>query len=111
MYVHTRYSVTNNNRVSGMEAKRAQVIDELIATERSYVKSLRVIVDVYDKPLRDREKSNRGKILDKAELDTLFLNIVEILRVNERLVKDLTTAKVSDSIGEALKRFIPFFKM
>ena len=94
-----------------MDDKRALVVDEILSTERSYVKNLRIVIEVFDKPLRQLEQSGKGKILDTAELHALFANLEEIFVVNEELERNLKEARKSDNVGECMCKVIPFLKV
>ncbi|KAH7887610.1 hypothetical protein F5I97DRAFT_1861578 [Phlebopus sp. FC_14] len=67
----------------------AEVINELVNTERSYVKRLRSLKTEYADPLRRFSKSKSTAILFTYEATTLFGNIDNLLPVNEAFLDDL----------------------
>lgn len=60
---------------------RAQVVRELVQSERRYVQMLRIVQDVYAKPLRAALSSNRA-ILSAANIHIIFSDILHILNLN-----------------------------
>uniref|UniRef100_A0AAV2J994 DH domain-containing protein n=1 Tax=Knipowitschia caucasica TaxID=637954 RepID=A0AAV2J994_KNICA len=102
--------------------KLRKVINELVDTEKAYVKDLRCLIDCYLKPLQ------KGGILTQDELDVLFGNLgemvdfqVEFLRTLEdgiRLVPDLNCLerveqfkKVLFSLGGSFLYYADRFKI
>ncbi|KAJ3525962.1 hypothetical protein NM688_g8322 [Phlebia brevispora] len=90
----------------------ADVINELVATERSYVKRLRILRDEYAKPLREYSRTKDTLIIPPYEAKVLFGNIDQLLPVNEAFLEDLETMLVPDGqqlvggVGDvALKHF------
>lgn len=75
-------SVTDSSALS-------EVINELVNTERSYVKRLRTLKNDYADPLRQFSKSKSTAILPAYEAKTLFGNIDNLLPVNEAFLTDL----------------------
>lgn len=67
----------------------ADIIKELITTERNYVKKLRILKSDYADPLRNFSKSRHTAIIAPYEAKTLFGNIDHLLPVNEAFLADL----------------------
>ncbi|KAF9226615.1 hypothetical protein BS17DRAFT_775896 [Gyrodon lividus] len=67
----------------------SEVINELVNTERSYVKRLRTLKNDYADPLRQFSRSKSTAILPAYEAKTLFGNIDNLLPVNEAFLVDL----------------------
>lgn len=79
-----------------MSARRTEVSKELYATEKTYVESLRIVVEVYLKPLR-----STNQIISKSDIKSIFsgnreipcwftcAEIEVILNYNSMLLKDL----------------------
>lgn len=65
------------------------IINELVSTERSYVKRLRVLKHDYADPLRSYARSKETAIIPAYEANTLFGNIDALLPVNEAFLADL----------------------
>lgn len=95
-------SVTDTSALS-------EVINELVNTERSYVKRLRTLKNDYADPLRQFSKSKSTAILPPYEAKTLFGNIDNLLPVNEAFLMDLekmVAPSGSRNIGDvALRHF------
>lgn len=80
-----------------MQRKRAltdstaltDVVNELVNTERSYVKRLRILKTDYADPLRQFSRNKHTAILPAYEAKTLFGNIDNLLPVNEAFLLDL----------------------
>ncbi|KAF8557012.1 hypothetical protein OG21DRAFT_1596146 [Imleria badia] len=87
----------------------SEVINELVNTERSYVKRLRTLKNDYADPLRQFSKSKSTSILPPYEAKTLFGNIDNLLPVNEAFLADLekmVAPSGSRNIGDvALRHF------
>ncbi|KAJ3859197.1 hypothetical protein EV359DRAFT_51220 [Lentinula novae-zelandiae] len=67
----------------------ASAINELVTTERSYVKKLQTLKKDYADPLRNFARSKSTAIISKYEATTLFGNIDSLLPVNEAFLTDL----------------------
>eukprot|EP01103_Thecamoeba_quadrilineata_P011754 TRINITY_DN2872_c0_g1_i3.p1 TRINITY_DN2872_c0_g1~~TRINITY_DN2872_c0_g1_i3.p1 ORF type:complete len:400 (+),score=78.79 TRINITY_DN2872_c0_g1_i3:21-1220(+) len=61
---------------------RIHIALEILKTERSYVKSLRLVINTFLKPLRE----NPDGIISLESLNVLFSNIERVLDVNEMLL-------------------------
>ncbi|KAJ2728527.1 hypothetical protein IW152_005947, partial [Coemansia sp. BCRC 34962] len=72
-----------------MEEKRNNVIQELIATERSYVEKLRALIDIYAVPLRSAARSANNALIPAYDAHVVFGNIERVSEVNERFLGDL----------------------
>jgi protein ECT2 len=90
----------------------ADVISELLSTERSYVKRLKTLKYDYADPLRKFSRNRETAILPPYEAKTLFGNIDNLLPVNEAFLTDLERlvspdgVKMVGGIGDvALKHF------
>ncbi|KAF5390648.1 hypothetical protein D9757_002643 [Collybiopsis confluens] len=67
----------------------AAAINELVATERSYVKKLGILKHDYADPLRSFARNKASAILPQYKANTLFGNIDNLLLVNEAFLTDL----------------------
>ncbi|KIL70247.1 hypothetical protein M378DRAFT_156324 [Amanita muscaria Koide BX008] len=67
----------------------ASVINELVSSERSYVKRLQILKNDYADPLRNFARSKETAILPAYEAKTLFGNIDNLVPVNEAFLTDL----------------------
>lgn len=72
------------------------VINELVSTERSYVKRLRILKYDYADPLRSFARSRDTAIIPPYEAKTLFGNVDNLLPVNERFLEDLEKMVADD---------------
>ncbi|KAL9542210.1 hypothetical protein MBANPS3_008720 [Mucor bainieri] len=85
------------NAIPMDERKRQEAIFELIATERSYLSDLQMIINVF--------YTDSGKYLSQDERDVVFSNIDDLLICNTALLSDMETrqreqANVVDKIGD-----------
>ncbi|KAK4521682.1 uncharacterized protein ATC70_004214 [Mucor velutinosus] len=85
------------NAIPMEERKRQEAIFELIATERSYLSDLQMIINVF--------YTDSGKYLSQDERDVVFSNIDDLLICNTALLSDMETrqrgqANVVDKIGD-----------
>ncbi|KAF8165546.1 hypothetical protein B0H34DRAFT_689520 [Crassisporium funariophilum] len=90
----------------------ASVINELVTSERSYVKRLQILKHDYADPLRNFARSKDTHIIPAYEAKTLFGNIDNLLPVNEAFLTDLEKMaapngpKVIGGVGDvALRHF------
>ncbi|EJF62298.1 hypothetical protein DICSQDRAFT_104681 [Dichomitus squalens LYAD-421 SS1] len=88
----------------------ADLVKELIATERNYVKKIRILKTDYADPLRSYSKDKHTAIIGPYEAKTLFGNIDQLLPVNEAFLADLEKmdrdGNGSPGVGDvALKHF------
>lgn len=88
------------------------MIQELVTTERSYVKRLQSLKNDYADPLRTFARSKNTAILPAREARVLFGNIDNLLPVNEAFLTDLERmmapngARTVGGVGDvALKHF------
>lgn len=93
----TDTSFSEHHQPDGLQRKRAltdstaltDVVNELVNTERSYVKRLRILKNDYADPLRQFSRNKNTAILPSYEAKTLFGNIDNLLPVNEAFLLDL----------------------
>eukprot|EP01102_Stenamoeba_stenopodia_P002108 TRINITY_DN11872_c0_g1_i1.p1 TRINITY_DN11872_c0_g1~~TRINITY_DN11872_c0_g1_i1.p1 ORF type:complete len:1388 (+),score=341.30 TRINITY_DN11872_c0_g1_i1:151-4314(+) len=74
-------------------SKRGHVLAEILATEKDYVGDLKLIVDVYLHPLQ------QNKILEPAQVATIFGNVETLLGVNTQLLASLESRIVESNGG------------
>lgn len=95
-------------------ARRHKVVQEILTTERTYVDQLEALVEVYVKPIEERE------ILTAQEINGIFANVGNILMFHkEVLLPDLEKAcRDTDKEGEGEQRLggvflkaAPFLRM
>ncbi|RDB22757.1 hypothetical protein Hypma_010026 [Hypsizygus marmoreus] len=67
----------------------SSVINELVTSERSYVKRLQILKNDYADPLRNFARSKDTAIIPAYEAKTLFGNVDNLLPVNEAFLTDL----------------------
>ncbi|KZT05600.1 RhoGEF-domain-containing protein [Laetiporus sulphureus 93-53] len=67
----------------------ADIVKELLTTERSYVNRLKMLKDDYADPLRSFARSKDTAVLPLYEAKTLFGNIDHLLPVNQAFLEDL----------------------
>ncbi|KAF7983939.1 hypothetical protein HWV62_18344 [Athelia sp. TMB] len=85
----------NSNDVSDRKAKATDsstlldLINELVVTERGYVRRLQILKHDYADPLRKFSRNKDTSILPPYEAKTLFGNIDQLLPVNEAFLADL----------------------
>jgi hypothetical protein len=88
---------------------RDRVVKELLHTEQSYVSKLGLIVDVFIVPLRD------NKILSQRNLEQVFSNLEDVLKINQTLLASLQTRRTqwneTQKIGDILLNMCPIMKV
>mmetsp|Transcript_11571 Transcript_11571/g.17276 ORF Transcript_11571/g.17276 Transcript_11571/m.17276 type:complete len:664 (+) Transcript_11571:56-2047(+) len=103
-----------NERASRHHRNRKRAAEELVSTERSYVRSLDIMCDHFYEPMLKALK--RGKpILSKKDINTLFADISTLRHLNKKFLTDLKKRvddySPSTQIGDILLDFSPYFKM
>mmetsp|Transcript_16673 Transcript_16673/g.42641 ORF Transcript_16673/g.42641 Transcript_16673/m.42641 type:complete len:574 (+) Transcript_16673:163-1884(+) len=87
---------------------RNQIAQEILTTERSFVRTLHVIVDCYKRPLIEEE------ILPRKHIDAIFSNIEDILSINEDILKALELRladwNAQSCLGDVFLRLVPILK-
>ena len=76
--------------ISKEERKRQEAIFELISTERSYLRDLQMIVELFYGPLQN--------ILSSVELNIIFSNVEDILLCNTTILSDLEQRQKDDNL-------------
>ncbi|CAL1275959.1 unnamed protein product [Larinioides sclopetarius] len=100
--------------LSPKEKKRQHHIHELISTEESYVEDMSIVLDVFQKPLRE------SSVLTKEELRSIFVNWKELIvcntkllramRVRSRMSSNNIIQKLGDLLCENLPHFTPYIR-
>lgn len=120
-------------------AMRRRIADELVATERTYCKSLDAFVHAFVVPLRPRDGDSgtegsvleltnfvlgalgaapppaSSELLSTSEHELLFGSVEQLLPLNRMMLEQLEAAigawDASSCVGSILFRFAPFFKL
>ncbi|KAI0004943.1 hypothetical protein BJV74DRAFT_315564 [Russula compacta] len=82
-------NVEINRNMKSSSSAIEDILNEFVATERSYVKRLRTLKHDYADPLRTFARSKDTAIISLYDANTLFGNIDNLLPVNEALLADL----------------------
>ncbi|ORY26665.1 CNH domain-domain-containing protein [Naematelia encephala] len=98
--------------VDDQEKKRQEAINEVIYTERDFVRDLEYLRDSWVKPLMTKDVVEASKREDFVR--QVFWNVHEVLAVNqvlaERLTKRQKQQPVVQSIGDLFKERVPLFE-
>lgn len=98
--------------LSDSERKRQELINEVIYTERDFVRDLEYLRDSWIKPLRSRDVVPEAKRDDFVT--QVFWNVLEIHAVNSKLAELLSKRQkqqaVVDRIGDILLEMVPHFQ-
>ncbi|KAH9951057.1 CNH-domain-containing protein [Amylocystis lapponica] len=99
------------NSVSDLEKKRQEAINEVMYTERDFVRDMEYLRDLWIKPLRESDIIPEERRTDF--LEQVFWNIHEIIAVNTRLRDALNKRQkayaVVEQIGDVLLEAVPHF--
>lgn len=100
--------------------QRHKVTQEIIKSEKSYVKQLSLFINRYmiplDEQLREAKKSGvECKIATKEQRNDIFMNVTAIAGFNEELLKNLIEAyhnwpKKPLEISKLFHKMLPYFK-
>eukprot|EP00475_Leptophrys_vorax_P007166 TRINITY_DN14543_c0_g1_i1.p1 TRINITY_DN14543_c0_g1~~TRINITY_DN14543_c0_g1_i1.p1 ORF type:complete len:966 (-),score=277.87 TRINITY_DN14543_c0_g1_i1:17-2860(-) len=97
-----------------MKEQRRLVIEEMLETEKSYVHSLRQVVEKFLQPL-EKLCNTDAEVIPAECVRSIFSSIGGILNVNERFLNSLE-ARVKDwndslGIGDVFVQFAPYFNL
>ncbi|EMD39301.1 hypothetical protein CERSUDRAFT_104516 [Gelatoporia subvermispora B] len=99
------------NSVSDTEKKRQEAINEVMYTERDFVRDMEYLRDLWIKPLRELDIIPEERRTDFIE--QVFWNIQDIIAVNTRLRDALNKRQkayaVVEQIGDVLLEAVPHF--
>ena len=89
---------------NSIDKKRRDCINELIRTEGAYIEDMRIVHDIFEKPLE-----NSG-VIDKKHLDIIFVNWEDILLCNKNFLEDLLQRVNSgnDIIGDVIYNHVSY---
>ncbi|KAG7207393.1 hypothetical protein KM043_009047 [Ampulex compressa] len=94
-------------RLDPMERKRQEYIKELITTEHAYIEDMRLVHEVFEKPLIE------SLVLTMDEVDKIFVNWRDIIACNDnflrtlRIRRDNSEGGIVRMIGDILCENIP----
>jgi hypothetical protein len=92
-------------KTSLQERKKQQVIWEIIFTEKAYVGDIRLIIDVFLKPITEK------KLLPPKNINLIFSNIEDIYEVNKEFLGILEHSREENPvIGNIGDIFLLFFE-
>jgi len=86
-----------------MEKLRAKAVQEVISSEKSYLRHLEIIEEYFMRPLEDSPS-----ILSRKDFVRVFGDLAPILQVNRELLKCLEES--SDRIGKVFTQLAPYLK-
>ena len=88
-----------------LETARGHALDEIVASEETYVANMRICLEVFRDPLRD--------LLGRDEVLGRVLNELDLLeKFQATFLGELRLERARDEcFGRVYKRFAPFFKM
>ncbi|KAJ3159405.1 cytochrome c oxidase subunit 1 [Geranomyces michiganensis] len=105
-----RVSAATLAAMSHRAQQRMTAIHELIATERYYVRDLKIIIALFMRPMIEK------KVISAKNIDILFSNIEELLTVNSEFLARLeelyatnpVIEQVGDLLATAMERFVSY---
>lgn len=98
-----KVSPGRSNDMNKRKNFRLQAVEEILTSEKSYIKQLQILMKYFVEPLKVKE------ILSNDEFTILFGQIEMIYNLNKELLKNLETDL--DNVGKAFLRLAPFFKL
>eukprot|EP01006_Ploeotia_vitrea_P045921 TRINITY_DN66979_c8_g2_i1.p1 TRINITY_DN66979_c8_g2~~TRINITY_DN66979_c8_g2_i1.p1 ORF type:complete len:636 (+),score=322.91 TRINITY_DN66979_c8_g2_i1:33-1940(+) len=88
-----------------MEKQRKLLVKEVFSTERSYVKSLGVLIEHYYRPLREK------KLLSAQEMSEMFSNVESIFMFHTTFLADLERVGEDGDIASVFVKLGDFLRM
>uniref|UniRef100_A0A7S4DX78 Uncharacterized protein n=1 Tax=Lotharella globosa TaxID=91324 RepID=A0A7S4DX78_9EUKA len=102
-------------KAEAFHRNRERVAKELLSTEETYVSTLNVIVDKFQKPMYLSTEGRRKPILPMDEVRTLFSDIAVMRDLNQKILRDLKARvqeyTINTCIGDILLDFVPYLRM
>lgn len=85
-----------------LDQKRQESIKEFIQTERTYVKDMSIVHEVFEIPLRE------SKLICAKDIDDIFLNWQDIIQCNKNFLRELMRSydNGQDMIGDVICRHV-----
>ncbi|EIW71826.1 hypothetical protein TREMEDRAFT_28347 [Tremella mesenterica DSM 1558] len=100
--------------VDDTEKKRQEAINEVMYTERDFVRDLEYLRDSWVKPLRSEDIISTDPVVRNKFVQQVFWNVHEVLNVNqvlaERLTKRQKQQPVVSAIGDIFLEVVPKFE-
>ena len=94
------------------KAKRAEtrgrILQEIVDSERLYLDNMRLVVEIYIKPLEGLLK--KSDCITSAELMAIFSNLQSICELNTDLLQSLESRKEDESLGKIFMDIAPVLK-
>lgn len=87
-------------------SQRDKIIREILETEKTYVKNLGILVNVFLNPLVAMLKSGKRRILKDVYIKSIFSNLEQMYSINSELLNNLQTS----TVGESFYKMGPFLK-
>ncbi|GFQ87798.1 intersectin-1 [Trichonephila clavata] len=113
-FIVNSFDISAFESLSSKEKKRQHHIRELISTEESYVDDMSIVLDAFQKPLRE------SSVLTKEELRSIFVNWKELIVCNTKLLRAMRVRsrmsshniiqKIGDLLCENLPHFTPYIR-
>ncbi|KAJ3103434.1 hypothetical protein HDU97_010180 [Phlyctochytrium planicorne] len=91
-----RLSPEDYESMTSQERKRMTAIWELIVTERDYVRDLKIIIDVFMRPMSENKFGN------SKNLDALFSNVDELHAINSELLQKFEERLENEAVIECI---------
>eukprot|EP01119_Soliformovum_irregulare_P019332 TRINITY_DN6092_c0_g1_i2.p1 TRINITY_DN6092_c0_g1~~TRINITY_DN6092_c0_g1_i2.p1 ORF type:complete len:594 (+),score=153.67 TRINITY_DN6092_c0_g1_i2:36-1817(+) len=97
------------HKVAQEAAKRTQIAAEILETERTYVRSLSMLVADYLMPIR----SHIDSLINSQDVFGIFSNVEAVLKCNQVLLKALEEEMQNREkcLGKIFLQMAPFFKI
>eukprot|EP00316_Scyphosphaera_apsteinii_P019756 CAMPEP_0119336942 /NCGR_PEP_ID=MMETSP1333-20130426/92941_1 /TAXON_ID=418940 /ORGANISM="Scyphosphaera apsteinii, Strain RCC1455" /LENGTH=651 /DNA_ID=CAMNT_0007347879 /DNA_START=172 /DNA_END=2127 /DNA_ORIENTATION=- len=70
-------------------ARRLKILEEVVSSEKTYVQKLQTLEKVYMIPLRMVADQPKGAIFKHEDLDSVFMNMDMLVKVNSRFLEEL----------------------
>eukprot|EP01132_Coremiostelium_polycephalum_P006752 gene6752-8373_t len=106
--------IDENDLISKNKRLRAEVIREILITERDYVRDLLIVQEIFLTPIREKS------ILNQKEINILFSNIEILLSINKTVLEELEKEETGPNpnndyentkVGQAFLKMSHYLKM
>ncbi|KAL6074020.1 RhoGEF domain containing protein [Balamuthia mandrillaris] len=106
--ISTTAAASTANIPDKRERTRKEAINEIVNTERDYVRDMQLVIQVFLAPLKEKQ------LMEPQKLSTIFSNVELLVGVNEEMLKsfDRTAHKDQEEmIGDTFLSVMHYFKM
>eukprot|EP00727_Mastigamoeba_balamuthi_P002200 m51a1_g11978 putative domain containing protein (1077) ;mRNA; r:848997-852887 len=117
-YIRRRWRTTVEaykvSALSSRQRRRSKLVSDIVATERTYVRSLHILYEGFYVPMKEASAQPKP-VITPEQVSKLFLNVEMIKNVNTQFLKmleeQMSSWPQSQSLSSVFLRMVPTFKV